>query len=66
MPNGTANNKLQENDIIKKLNGETVTYRRFASMIARLEPGTEINMEVLRNGTILDIDIILGTRPPGY
>ena len=66
MPNGTANNKLQENDIIKKLNGEIVTYKRFASMIARLEPGTEITMEVLRNGTILDIDIVLGTRPSGY
>ena len=66
MPNGTANNKLQENDIIKKLNGEIVTYKRFASMIARLESGTEITMEVLRNGTILDIDIVLGTRPSGY
>ena len=56
--------KLYANDIIKKLNGVVVTHKTFATMIASLEPGDKINLEVLRGKQgIGDVEITLGVRP---
>jgi S1-C subfamily serine protease len=58
-----SSGKLYENDIVMKLNGEIVTHKTFATMIASLEPGTKITLEVLREGEVGNVEIILGVRP---
>ena len=58
-----SSGKLYENDIVMKLNGEIVTHKTFATMIASLEPGTKITLEVLRDKKVGDVEITLGVRP---
>ena len=56
--------KLFKNDIIMKMDDEIVTHKTFATMIASKEPGTKVNLEVLRGEQgIGDVEIILGVRP---
>ena len=55
--------KLFKNDIVMKMNGEIVTHKIFATMIAGLEPGTKIQLEVLRDKEVINVEIILGVRP---
>ena len=55
--------KLYAKDIIMKMNGETVTHKTFATMIASEEPGNKITLEVLRGEEVGDVEIILGVRP---
>ena len=56
---------LYKNDIIMKMNGEIVTHKIFATMIASFEPGTKIQLEVLRKEFMkpINVEIILGVRP---
>ena len=58
-----AYKKLYMNDIVMKMDGEIVTHKTFATMIASLEPGTKINLEVMRDKKVGDVEIILGVRP---
>jgi serine protease Do len=58
-----SSGKLYENDIVMKLNGEIVTHKTFATMIASLKPGTKITLEVLRDKKVGDVEITLGVRP---
>jgi S1-C subfamily serine protease len=58
-----AYKKLYMNDIVMKMDGEIVTHKIFATMIAGLEPGTKIQLEVLRDKKVIDVEIILGVRP---
>jgi serine protease Do len=60
---GVAVGELRENDIITKMNDTVITHKTFASMIASLEPGTTITLEVLRNKKIINVDLVLGYRP---
>ena len=56
--------KLYNDDIIMKLNGVVVTHKTFATMVASLEPGTKIDLEVMRGQQgIGDVEITLGMRP---
>jgi len=55
--------KLYKDDIIMKLNGMVVTHKTFATMVASLEPGTKIDLEVMRGEEVGDVEIILGVRP---
>jgi len=55
--------KLFKNDIIKEMNDVVVTHKTFATMIASLEPGTKINLEVMRGKEVGDVVITLGVRP---
>ena len=56
--------KLYKDDIIMKLNGVVVTHKTFATMVASLEPGTKIDLEVMRGQQgIGDVEITLGMRP---
>ena len=61
--NAPAAGKVQENDVIMKMNGKIITHKTFATMIASLEPGTKINFEVLRDKKVINVEIILGVRP---
>ena len=59
-----AFNKLFKNDIIMKLDGEIVTHKTFATMVASLEPGTKVNLDVMRGEQgIGNVEITLGVRP---
>jgi len=58
-----AFNKLFKNDIIMKMNDEIVTHKIFATMIAGLEPGTKVQLEVLRDKKVISVEITLGVRP---
>ncbi len=60
---GVAVGELRENDIITKMNGIVISHKTFATMIASLEPGTKITLEVLRNKKIINVDLVLGYRP---
>lgn len=60
---GVAVGELRENDIITKMNGVAISHKTFATMIASLEPGTTITLEVLRNKKIMNVDLVLGYRP---
>ena len=55
--------KIFKNDIIMKMNGDIVTHKTFATMIASKEPGTKINLEVMRGKEIGNVEITLGVRP---
>ena len=56
--------KLYKNDIIMKMNDVIVTHKTFATMIASKEPGTKVNLEVMREKQgIGDVEITLGVRP---
>ena len=59
---GAAYNKLFVKDIIKSLDGKKITHKTFASMIARLTPGTKISLEVLRNGNLINVELVLLER----
>ena len=60
---GAAKDKLIKGDIIRELDGEIVKHTTFASVIARKLPGTTINLDVLRAGKIINVDITLLERP---
>ena len=60
---GVAVGELRENDIITKMNDTVISHKTFATMIASLEPGTKITLEVLRNKKIMNVDLVLGYRP---
>ena len=61
--NGSAYGVLKENDIVQKMNGTVITHKNFASMVARLAPGTTITLTLLRDGNIMDVDLVLTQRP---
>ena len=61
--NGSAYGVLKENDIVQKMNGIVITHKNFASMVARLAPGTKIILTLLRDGKLIDIDLVLSERP---
>ena len=63
LSNGSAYNILKKNDIIQKLDGVVVTHKKFASMIAKLKPGTTIELTVLRDGEEETLKLILTQRP---
>ena len=55
--------KLYAKDIIMKMNDVVVTHKTFATMIASLEPGTKVQLEVLRDKKVISVEITLGVRP---
>lgn len=52
-------------DILTHLNGEKVSDGRVAmNQVADLEPGTELQLKLLRNGQPIERTLIVGQRPP--
>lgn len=55
---------LRSGDIITKVNGKDVTADQTVSfLVANLQPGTTVPVEVLREGKRLNINVTLGKRP---
>lgn len=54
---------LQAGDIVIKLNGhEAGESSQLRNRIAELDPGTTVNLEVMRNGMSMQLDVTLGNR----
>ena len=53
---------VSEKDIITKMNDVVVTHKTFATMVASLEPGTKITLEVIRDKKIIIVGLRLGYR----
>ncbi|MFP4223925.1 MAG: trypsin-like peptidase domain-containing protein [Phycisphaeraceae bacterium] len=59
-----AESELQTGDIITEVDGEPVeTADDLRFRIARMEPGTQIEVTVVRNGETEAVDLTLGTMP---
>jgi serine protease Do len=55
---------LQEGDVIKTLNGEPIeNYSKFRTDIATKDPGTEVTLEIIRDGERKTLEVTLGELP---
>ena len=55
---------IKEGDVIRKLNGQTVGGRdQLTAIVTNISPGTEVNLEILRDGQPMTIRLTLGERP---
>ena len=51
-------------DVIRKLNGQTVEGRdQLTEMVTDLNPGTEVKLDIIRDGQPMTIHLTLGERP---
>lgn len=55
---------LKPGDVVTKVNGKDVTAEQTVSfLVANLQPGAKVPVELLRNGEKLDLNVTLGKRP---
>jgi S1-C subfamily serine protease len=58
--------KKHGGDIVVGLNGQKIT--EFEQLVSYLErntaPGDKVVLDILRNGTELQLDVVMGERPP--
>jgi len=55
---------LKNGDVIRKLNGQVVDDPgQFTALITNLNPGTEITLDILREGQPISMKVTLGERP---
>lgn len=61
-PDGPAASAgVREGDVVRKLDGERVdTYDEFILMTLRREPDKKVMLEILRDGRVLQIEVLLG------
>lgn len=64
-PGGPADRAgLQQGDVITKINGRPVNEDdRMAYLVANLQPGSRIPMEIVRNGQRRNLTVAIGERP---
>jgi serine protease Do len=64
-PGGPADKAgLKNGDVIRKLNGQTVENGdRLTAMVTDLNPGTEVKLDIIRDGQPMTIRVTLGERP---
>jgi serine protease DegS len=56
---------LQPNDLILKIDGEPAGDARHSmNQVARAKPGRRVQIEIMRNGKLLNLDAQVGIRPP--
>jgi serine protease Do len=55
---------IKDGDVIRKLNGQTVgSSDQLIEMVTDLNPGTEVKLDILRDGEPMTIRLTLGERP---
>ena len=54
---------LEKGDIVTELNGQPVDRDQLRFRIGTMDPGTKVNLKVLRNGHPMDMSLTLGTFP---
>lgn len=57
---------LRSQDVIRKFNGEPITFDSFAKKIIRYRPGTIVPLDVQRDGTTMIIKVKIGIRPDDF
>jgi serine protease Do len=64
-PGGPADKAgIKNEDVIRKLNGQTVEgSEQLTAMVTDLNPGTEVKLDILRDGQPMTIRLTLGERP---
>ncbi len=63
-PNSPSADVLQSGDIIVKVDGQSVTTRKtLQDSIMYRKPGEKVQLEVLRNGQRIALEVTLGERP---
>jgi hypothetical protein len=61
-PNGPADGKLQDGDVLVAVDGELITTRAGNLRYAQIQPGRAVRFTVRRNGQTRDVEIVPGTR----
>jgi serine protease Do len=55
---------IKNGDVIRKLNGQTVEGSgQLTAMVTNMNPGTEVRLDIIRDGQPITIRITLGERP---
>jgi Do/DeqQ family serine protease len=64
-PGGPADKAgIKNGDVIRKLNGQTVEgSEQLTAMVTNVNPGTEVKLDILRDGQPMTIRLVLGERP---
>jgi Do/DeqQ family serine protease len=64
-PGGPADRAgIKNGDVIRKLNGQTVEgSEQLTAMVTNVNPGTEVKLDILRDGQPMTIRLVLGERP---
>lgn len=64
-PGGPADKAgLKSGDVIRKLNGQTVgSNGQLTAMVTNMSPGTEVTVELIRDGQPMTVRVRLGERP---
>ena len=61
-PGGTAG--LQAGDVVQAIDGQQVTtVEPLGDIIRAIAPGTTVTVTILRDGTALDVSVVVGQRP---
>ncbi|WP_322106131.1 Do family serine endopeptidase [Paraburkholderia sp. J41] len=56
---------IKPGDILTTVNGEQITdTTRLLNVIAQIKPGTEAKVHVVRKNKDMDLDVLIGKRPP--
>jgi serine protease Do len=64
-PGGPADKAgIKDGDVIRKLNGQTVeSGEQLTAMVTNVNPGTEVKLDIIRDGQPMSIHVTLGERP---
>jgi Do/DeqQ family serine protease len=64
-PGGPADKAgIKNGDVIRKLNSQTVEgSEQLTAMVTNVNPGTEVKLDILRDGQPMTIRLVLGERP---
>jgi len=64
-PGGPADKAgIKNGDVIRKLNGQTVeSSGQLQAMVTNINPGTEVRLDIIRDGQPMTIHLTLGERP---
>jgi len=64
MPASIAAIRVEAGDVVTKINGKTVTSEQTLSfLVANIEPGTRIPIELIREGKTVKVNATVGKRP---
>ena len=57
---------MKADDIIRKFDGERISFENFPRRIIRYRPGTIVPVEILRGNKTLAMKVTIGLRPDDY
>jgi predicted metalloprotease with PDZ domain len=57
---------LKASDVIRKFNGDPISFDAFAKKIIRIRPGTVVPLDIMRDGNNMVIKVRIGIRPDDF